>query len=289
MSVTRRDVLAAAPTMFTREGELDLRGTENVFASIADSGVTGAFIIGTSGEFVALSAEERIEVTRVGVKVFAGRDLVVHVGTASGFQTIDLISRSMDLGVTSFAVLTPYYFPASASATLDFYRRVCRPAGGMRVFAYLFEARTGTAVNPRLLAEIAEIPEIVGAKVSGQPLSALAAYRVAVPDDFLLFTGADRDLAAISGYGVQGVVSGVASAFPEPFTQMTCALESGNPDDIASAQTAIDAVVGLLQDPACVKAALRLRGVHAGYSRMPFDEPSPERVAAIESAVELYG
>lgn len=285
----RRDILTAVPVSFTREGAVDIGGSREILEFVARSGVRGAFVLGTTGEFASLSREERRELVALSLDVLSGMTVVVHVGAPSLYEVLNLIEDAVDAGATTIAVLTPYYLPASDEAVLRFYEGVAEATAGLRVFAYLFEARTGIRVSPELLSRIAALPNIVGAKLSGESLDSVSAFRAAVPDGFELFTGADRDLARAADHGAQGVVSGIASVFPRPFLDLVDALESGDDARIAGAQAAVDDVVDtVIGDPARMKAGLTLQGVNAGFSRMALDEPSEETVANLQRAVDAY-
>jgi dihydrodipicolinate synthase/N-acetylneuraminate lyase len=187
------------------------------------------------------------------------------------------------------AVLTPYYLPVSEAAVVSFFEAVSAASDGLAAFVYLFRDRTGVSVSPTLLGRLAELPNIVGAKLSGESLESVAAYRAAVPRGFELFTGADRDLARVAEAGAQGVVSGISSVFPEPFLDLVAALESGEERRIVAAQAAVDDVVDTVKgDPALMKAGLALRGIEAGVARMALDRPTDRDLAELRRAVDAY-
>jgi 4-hydroxy-tetrahydrodipicolinate synthase len=289
MPSVRRDILTAIPVAFHRDGSLDLPGSRSIVEMVANSGVQGAFILGTTGEFPSLSLAERGAITRMSLEHLGDLNVVVHVGAASRFEVVALINQARELGARHVAVLTPYYLPATRPAIIDFYRGVAAASDGLDVFVYIFAARTGNAIDAELLRTLSEIPNIVGAKVSGESLEQVRRYRDAVGPDFQIFTGADADLAKAAEYGAQGVVSGVASVLPRPFIELVAALEGGIHEEIERAQRRVeDAVTVIAGDPARIKAGLRLQGVNAGYVRMPIEEPSPAELAEIERAITEY-
>ncbi|HEY8589539.1 MAG TPA: dihydrodipicolinate synthase family protein [Naasia sp.] len=271
----RRDILTAVPVAFAEDGALDLDGSRAILRKVAASDVQGALVLGTTGEFPALSEDERGELTRASLEELAGKRVVVHVGAASAYEVKRLIDRSRRLGATEIAVLTPYYLAVSDAAVLEFFEDVVAHAEGLRVYAYVFQARTGVPVSAELLARIAELRGVVGAKISGESLEQVARYRAAVPADFELWTGSDRDLALAADFGAQGVISGIASVFPEPFTELTAALAAGDEDAAREAETRVHAAVDLiLGDMGRMKAALQLQGIPAGTTRMPIEPPT---------------
>ena len=277
-------VLTAAPVGFAPDGSVDLAASRRILEFIADSGTDGAVVLGPTGEFPSLSRQERHELAKLSLQVLRGKRVVVHVGAPSAFQVRSLIADVRELGASAVAVITPYYLPAGDDAIVEFYRSVTAAADDLEVYAYLFTARTGNTVGPELLTRIAALPNVAGAKISGETIEAVAAYREAVPPGFQLFTGGDRDVARAAAHGVDGVVSGVASVVPKPFVE---AAAGAHDDEAASRlQTAVDIAVDAVRgDPERMKAGLALQGVAAGTSRMALDSVDAEGRAELERAI----
>src|SRR5699024_5905498 len=103
---------------------------------------------------------------------------------------------------------------------------------------------------------ISRLPNIVGAKAGEAPLLLLAEYRAVVPEDFIIYTGADADVVRVTEHGAQGVVSGVSSVLPAPFR---AAVEGrGTPQEL---QRGVDqAVSAIAGDMARMHEAYALQG-----------------------------
>lgn len=286
----RPDIITALPTAFHEDGSLNLAGTREIFRKAARSGVQGGLVLGTTGEFVALSYEERGQVVEVAVAELAPIRCIAQVGAASLFEVRRLIQQARAAGVHEIAVLTPFYLPVAEPELLQFFTAVSEASDGLDVYVYVFQARTGNPVSAALMADLATLPNVVGAKVSGEALARLAEYRAVVPEEFIIYTGSDRDLAQTGRSGAQGVISGIASALPRPFTALAELLASGADEAaLAEAQQAVDDAVDTVQgDMARMKAALRMEGVDAGWARMPLVEPDAAVRAELERAVKLY-
>jgi len=282
-------VLVALPTVFRADGDLDLDGSKAVASLVAGSRADGAFVAGTTGEFPALDYAERIDLFAAAREGLAGKRLVGHIGAGSTRQSLQLMAGGQAAGVSEFAALTPYYLPASPAATYDHYVALSEAVGDSRIYVYLFEQRTTTAVGPAELARIAELPGIVGVKLSGIPLDAVLEYRSATPAEFEVFTGNDADFPVVGSHGIDGVVSGVASVFPETFDRMIEALESGDESRIRLAHDEVLDVVGVISgDIARIKVGLELRGVSAAGTRMSIEGPDATVLAELRRAVDSY-
>lgn len=284
------NILTAIPTAFDRGGALDIDGTREIFRYVAKSGNEGAFVLGTTGEFPAVDADEFRQIVGAAIdELSAAMRVIVHVGRPSTFEAVRLVQIARELGATEFAALTPYYLKASDAAMYDSFAALADAVGDGRLYVYVYPARSGNPVSPALLARLAEIPQIVGAKASELTLDEIAAYRAAVPDDFELYTGADRDLIAATAVGAQGVVSGVSSVTPKPFRALADAGRAADDAAIARAQTDVDAVVGLIGgDMARMKEAYRVLGVVDTHCRMALDEPDAATCELIASETPKY-
>ncbi|WP_293697009.1 dihydrodipicolinate synthase family protein [uncultured Agrococcus sp.] len=284
--MTSPAVITAIPTAFTADGSVDLDASRAIFEFVAKSGNEGAFVLGTTGEFPALTVAERNELAKLAVETMGERmRVIVHVGAPSLFEVQQLIEGAREAGATEIAVITPYYLPVTDAALVDFFRSVNEAADGLRVFVYVYRKRAGNFVSVDVMTEISRLSNFVGAKVSEEPLELLQEYREFVPDDFVIYTGADADILRVANYGAQGVVSGVSSVLPGPFR---AAAEGGAAP--ARLQEDVDLAVGAVGgDMERMRVALELQGVPAGTSRMALAEPASDARARIREAVERLG
>ncbi|MET4580674.1 4-hydroxy-tetrahydrodipicolinate synthase [Conyzicola nivalis] len=285
-----REILTAVPVAFHENGDLDLDGSREILRYVAASGNEGAFVLGTTGEFPSLTFEERTALVAASIEELSPHmRVVVHVGAASTHEALRLVAQAREAGAKEIAVLTPYYLKATDKALLDYFTAVANAAGGLDVFIYVFRAVSGNFISNELMATLATLPNVVGAKVSDEPLEQIRAYRDVVPEDFLIYTGSDRDLGRAADYGAQGVISGVSSVLPKPFRALAAAHDSGDAAEIENAQRSVDEVVDAIAgNMGRMKAAYALLGVRGGTTRMAIEAPSDEALAEIERVVALY-
>jgi len=280
-------LLAAMPTPFQNSGDLDEKGQEILLRHLKGIGVPGVFVSGTTGEFTALDDHERATVLRAALTVFGADAVYAHVGAAAARQAERLTAQAVALGARKLAAITPFYLPAGPAALMDYYRRLDAVAGGARIYVYLFAARTGVTVTPGQLAELATIPAVAGAKISGELRAVVLQYVDAVPDGFEVYSGNDVEFGDFVRAGGTGAVSGVSSVFPQPFLDLADALHRSDDQAASAAQDrvkqAVDAVDGA--DIALLKAGLSLQGLPAGPTRVALDQPTPAQLETLRTAV----
>lgn len=283
------DIITAVPLSFLDDGRLDLDGSRAILEYVANSGVEGALVLGTTGEFPALSVEERNQVAALSVEVLQGMRVIVHVGAASQFEVLQLVEGARAAGAREIAVLTPYYLPAPPEEVFAFFRDVVEQADGLDVFVYMFEARTGIPVDEELIVQLAGLPGVVGVKVSGESLDLIASFRARLPEDFVIYTGSDGDFARAGAAGADGVISGVASALAKPFTAMREALRAGDDAEVARLQAAVDEAVAAVDgSPARMRAVHRIAGSAVGGRRMPIPDPQGAVLERLRRATQNH-
>lgn len=279
------NLISALTTLFDQHGAVDLGATRAAYAQLAESSLDAVFAAGTTGEFVTLTDEERLDVCSAASDAFGADRTFWHVGSASTHQAVQLTQAAVGRGGRHLAALTPHYFAATASALLSYYEAVVEHASGVPVYGYIFPARSTTSVTPALLARIADTG-IAGVKISGQPYPVVGEYHEALAGRNLpVYSGADSEFVQVVEGGGAGVVSGVSSALPKPFVEVRDALRAGDEGALlAATERAHRAITATRQGHlAFLKAVLELRGLPASGMRAPMDPISPadrEQLAA---------
>jgi hypothetical protein len=110
----------------------------------------------------------------------------------------------------------------------DFYAAITGEFPDASVFVYLFPGRSGIDVSPEELAQLTAIDGVAGAKLSGRPNDQFARYVELAAPGSLVYSGDDSSYPHVAAAGEAGIVSGVSSAFPELFGQLTRALLSAS-------------------------------------------------------------
>jgi len=281
------NLISAVVTLFDQRGAVDIGATCAAYEQLASSPLDGVFVAGTTGEFVTLTDEERLDVCAAASEAFGPDRTYWHVGSASAHQAAHLTRAAVDRGARRLAALTPHYFAATESAVLAYYEAVVAQASGMGVYGYLFPVRTTTSVSPMLLARIADTG-IAGVKISGEPPAVVREYIEALDGrNIPVYSGADSEFAEVIELGGAGVVSGVSSALPKPFLEVRDALRTGDEAALASARERANRAVTATRHGhlAFLKAVLELRGRPPIGIRAPVDPISPADRKQLESEV----
>lgn len=206
-----RGALAAALTPLRDEGAaLDEDAFGPYLDFLAKGGLDGILALGTTGEGILLSVEERM---RAVERFVAGPlPVIVHAGAQTTSDTVRLVKHAAANGAQGVAVIGPPYFRLDAEALLEHFGRAAAACAPLPFYLYEFEAASGYAIPLEVVERLREkAPNLAGLKVSDAPFEKVRPYLVEGLD---VFVGAEALLDEGLAAGAAGAVSGLAAAFP---------------------------------------------------------------------------
>jgi dihydrodipicolinate synthase/N-acetylneuraminate lyase len=275
-----RGALAAAVTPLKDAGEaLD----EDAFAPYVDflagGGLDGLLVLGTTGEGFLLPLEQRMRAAQLFIEAAQGRLLVaVHCGAQSTWDTVELAAHAADSKADAVAVMAPPYFPLDETALLAHFNAAARACAPTPFYVYEFAARSGYAVPVSVLGHLRDgAPNFRGLKVSDTPWDRFAPYLIEGLD---VFVGPEALIPQGLAAGATGVVSALASAFPE---LVVAAVRDPKSADLGPVRAAVER----FPFQAAAKIVLARRGVPIGPDvRRPLRTLTDEERAELEAWLE---
>jgi 4-hydroxy-tetrahydrodipicolinate synthase len=279
-------IVVPLATPFRDDERIDFGAWQKIIDRMIAAGVDGLMVGGSTGEFYALDAEERMVALRFCLQAAAGRTpIYANVGCITTAATIDLARRAQDLGVDVLVVVTPYYIKPSDPELAEHYKEICR-AVRLPVVAYNFPQHGGREISPQMAAEVAaQCENLAGLKDSSGKLEQAIAYRQAVSGrEFAVFVGPEHLILPALSNGCAGGVCGCANIAPDLFVDLYRAFQKGELDRAARLQTLaseLSAGMGLHTFPSAIKEAMALVGLPAGLCRKPVGPMPPEARAKL--------
>src|SRR5215472_3378174 len=157
--------LAAAVTPLAPGGDrLDEAAFQPLADFMAGAGLDGLLAMGTTGEGILLTAEERRRVTELFVTAAAGRlRVIAHCGAQTTRDTAALAAHAAGAGADGVAVIGPPYFALDDAAILAHFTEAGRACAPLPFYVYEFAARSGYAVPLTVIAELRDrLPNLPG-------------------------------------------------------------------------------------------------------------------------------
>lgn len=284
-------VLAAAVTPLRPDLTPDLDAWPVLLDHLVRLGCHGAVVLGTTGEGPSFSVDERSAILQAAAdwRARSGRAdflLVAGTGCANLPETIALTRMAFEAGADATLLLPAFYFKAvSADGVTDYLRHVfdaAVPRDG-RVLLYHIPGVSGVPIAFETLAALRdEFPGCcAGIKDSGGDLAHTLALCATFPD-LAIFTGTDRDLAAVLPAGASGAISALANVRGDLDRAVFDRVQAGESTGAANASLqAARAVLDRYPPVPALKALLAdLHGLPGWPVRPPLvDLPPQERQA----------
>jgi 4-hydroxy-tetrahydrodipicolinate synthase len=207
-------------TLFDREGRIDKEANRAHIDRLIAGGVHGVFALGSTGEAMHLTAEERRTFAALVVRHVDGRvPVLVGCLDTSTAQAIALARHAEELGAAGVIVIPPYYWTPGDQA-IEAHIGGVAEAVRLPVLIYNFPAVVGRGISPALVASLAARYEnVLGIKETIDSIShiheVLALVKSTKPA-FSVFCGFEFHLLNTLLSGGDGCIPAVANFAPEP-------------------------------------------------------------------------
>ena len=206
---------------------------EDAFGPLVDffvaAGMDGLLALGTAGEGILLSREERRRVADLFLQA-SGRRLQVAVqcGAQTTAETVALAAHAAEVGADAVVVIGPPYFRLDEQAQYAHFLAAATACAPLPFYVYEFASTTGYAVAPAVLERLrGDAPNLAGLKVSDTPWDRFARYLLPGLD---IFVGPEALIHEGLSAGAVGAVSALASAFP---TEVAAVVRDPTPEGAA--------------------------------------------------------
>jgi dihydrodipicolinate synthase/N-acetylneuraminate lyase len=277
--------LPALVTPFDAAGDLDATAHDHNIGLLAERGVTGFLIAGSTGEGPYLLAGER------GYLLSIARDKAPHAFLLCGVAAQSVAQARQQIRGLEEAdaalVVTPNMLAPTPDHQIRYYRAVADEAT-LPVWLYTVPAVTGYNLPVDAVIALSTHPNIAGIKDSSGMPERIAEMRQNCPDDFMIYAGASRALAASRRVGADGAITASGNyAFNLVDSLVEHSPEDEAVDTIQAELTELTAVVEAHRIPGTKIAATRA-GLIAGMPRAPLAAVSDGVAAEITDAVGSF-
>ena len=236
--------------------------------------LSGYLLLGSNGEFVMLSDEEKIKVLRAAREVIPKEKIMLAgTGCQSTRETIWLTKKAAETGADAALVLNPFYYKGrmTREALRDHYNAVADDSS-IPVLIYNMPASTGIDMEAQLIIELSNHPNIVGLKDSGSNLAKLGEIIKSAATDFSVFSGSAGLLLPALSIGAIGGILAYANIAPQQAIDLYNYFKKGQSSDAQSLQLRIielNAMVTRQFGVPALKLAMNKLGLYGGPVRKP--------------------
>lgn len=282
----------AIVTPFTSKGTVDTAALKHLVVHLQKGKVDYIVILGTTGESVTLSKEEKKLVVETVIAANKGKlPLVLGIGGNNTEEVVETIKTTDLKPFTAILSVAPYYNKPNQEGYFQHYKALSQ-ATKKDIILYNVPGRTGSNVSWETQVRIAKnFKNIVATKEASGNMEQIMKIIKNKPKDFMVISGDDNLTLPIIAAGGVGVISVVAQAYPKQFSEMVrlCLKHK-----FEAAQklhySLIDITDQLFADgnPGGIKFALSLLKIGGPHVRLPLCEPNEKVKSTLTQLMRNY-
>jgi len=232
-------------TPLTGRDTLDLAGLERLVERLITGGVSGLFILGTTGEAPSLSYRLRRELIEHTCRFVRGRiPVLVGITDTSLVESANLARHAADCGADAVVTSAPFYFPAGQPELREFIAELL-PELPLPLMLYNMPALTKTSFSREVVTWALDQEKIIGLKDSSGDLVYFRKMRhlaATARPDWSFLVGPEELLAEVVLMGGHGGINGGANLHPTLYVDLYKAAKAG---DLARTRELSDKVMAL--------------------------------------------
>jgi 4-hydroxy-tetrahydrodipicolinate synthase len=229
-------------TPFTEDGSrVDTGALRRFLSWQLETGVPGVIVLGTTGEFLTVSDQERAEIVETAVRHVDGR-VPVLVGTMNAFtpRAVAYSRQAEELGADGLMILPPYYYTPTDDEIFGYYGAICA-AVDLPIMLYNNPVTSNVDMSAELVGRLAKAYENIRyIKESSRDLARVREVIEATEGLVNVYAG-ERPVDSFL-LGAIGWVNPYGNYIPRASNRMWELLEEGRLEDARRVQRLIDAM-----------------------------------------------
>ncbi|HWJ73091.1 MAG TPA: dihydrodipicolinate synthase family protein [Kaistia sp.] len=291
MTKTFRGTFTVMITPFDKSGAVDLAATADMVDWQIAEGIHGLVPLGSTGEFLSMTDEERHDVAKSVIDTAAGR-VPVLIGTGAE-RTEDVIRYSREaesLGADGVMIIPPFYSTPTEDELFEHYRRIGE-ALSIPIMIYNNPATANVDLTPRIVERLSRIDNVSYIKESTMDVTRIRDILDFCGDRMTVFGG-------IMGFesflaGAQGWVAVGSNLMPRElagiFTRWADHRDFDGACSLYAQALPVIRLVGGHRYVTATKAALALMGRDVGGPRAPRLPLPAAELPMVEAALRAAG
>ena len=273
---------------------INYQATDQLIDYLIKNGVNGIFPLGSNGEFNVLTIKERNEFASHVIN-YVNHRVPVYVGTGacSSNEAVYLSRKAEELGADALSVITPYFFKLRDEDIYDYYKQIAESVK-IPIILYNIPGNTQNNINPKVLDQLAEIPNVAGIKDSSGNTESINAYLKVVQKhkNLHFLIGSDSKISYAFERGATGAIAGTSNLLVKNVVALNTALRSGDTVTAEKMQESLNPLREIMHEaavPSILKRAVTLAGIaDVGNARKPEVAPNETLNQEIKELIVEY-
>lgn len=271
-----RGLVAATFTPLNYNGSLNLAAIRPIVEHLIQNGISGLYILGSTGEGPSLTYDERCSVAEEFVYVANGRlPVIVQCGCDSLSQASQLAAHAQKVGADAVSAVSPVYFrPDSVESLVKCMAEIAASAPDLPFYYYHIPSVTGDSFNMNQFLSLGgdRIPTLRGIKFTSPQVNEFQSCVELAGDRFEILWGMDEMLLSGLAAGAHAAVGSTYNFAAPLYHRIIKAMADGDLQEARYYQSCSQAIIrsflpyGLR---AAQKPIMSMIGLDCGPTRLP--------------------
>jgi 4-hydroxy-2-oxoglutarate aldolase len=262
------------PTPFDGKGKVSVEALKSNLSFLDQFDLRGFVVLGSNGEYVMLSEEEKLSVMKTARAVLPADKLVIAgTGCQSTAETLHLTGKAAEIGADAALIITPSFYrrQMTPEVLINHYNTIADDSP-IPILLYNMPACTGIDLEVETISSLARHPNIIGIKDSSGDVTKLASIRQLSGPGFQILAGSGGFLLPALSVGAIGGIMALANIAPNACIAIRRYHLEGRQVEARELQLRMvpvnTAVTSRWGVPA-LKAAMEMIGMYGGPVRLP--------------------
>lgn len=222
-------IIPAFYACYEENGKVSKQRTRELARYLADKGVKGLYVGGSSGECIYLSKKERKKILETVMDEVGGEVTVIaHVACNNTEDSRNLAAHAESLEVDAIAAIPPIYFHLPDHAVAQYWSDISAAAPNTDFILYNIPQLAGTRLTVPLYKKMLENPKVIGVKNSSESAQDIQMFKDAGGEGHVVLNGPDEQLVSGLAIGADGGIGGTYGAMPELYLAIFDAMKKGD-------------------------------------------------------------
>jgi len=277
-------------TPFRSDGSIDFKSLGKLLEHIIKGGVDYVVPLGTTGESVTITKDEKKAVVNFVTDSVASRvPVVVGIGGNNTQEVLDAIGHFDFTSIDGLLSVAPYYNKPSQQGLYLHFKSIAG-ASPVPVIIYNVPGRTGCNMAAETTIKLAtDCKNIVAVKEASGNMGQIMQIVKNKPKDFQVISGDDMLTLPMMAIGATGAISVIANACPKSFSEMVNHALKGNYEKASQLHYRLLEMINAIFEegsPSGVKAALEILKISQNNLRLPLVPVSPALTKKLEGLLK---
>ena len=255
------------------------------------NGIDFLVMLGSTGEAATLSPKECRQILDCAIHLNNGRVPIVagNFGSNNTRMLLDQVQTYDFKGIDAIMSSVPSYNKPNQQGIFEHFMALER-VSPVPIIIYNVPGRTAANISAETTIRLAHTsPKFIAIKEASNDLAQIGQIIKNRPYGFSVFSGDDLYSLPIIAYGGEGVISVIANAFPDPFSQMISYALNNNIQSATKIHLLLlDMHKGLYADgnPAGIKTIMQFMNLCSNEVRLPLTKVSEKTFKKLKKELD---